>query len=228
MLNPSKGNMYPWVTHTWNAIKGACPHDCEYCYMKRWGTLKPFRLDKKELRQDLGAGGFIFVGSSCDMWAEDIPDEWILKVLAHCTAHATNRYLFQTKNPGRLLKLKKQIPEDSFLATTIETNRAYPQMGRAPAPIMRAQAMMQLRKEGFETVVTIEPIMDFDLEKLRFLVYVCEPKWVNIGANTSKDVVLPEPGWDKIRALVKALEKFTEVKVKSNLERLKAGGKEEG
>ena len=34
MLNKQKGNMYGFVTHTWNVIKGKCPHDCEYCYMK--------------------------------------------------------------------------------------------------------------------------------------------------------------------------------------------------
>ena len=42
--------MYPWVTHTWNVIKGKCPHDCSYCYMKRFpqGEL---RFDEKELNQ---------------------------------------------------------------------------------------------------------------------------------------------------------------------------------
>jgi len=29
-LNESKGNMYEFVTHTWNAIKGECKHDCTY------------------------------------------------------------------------------------------------------------------------------------------------------------------------------------------------------
>lgn len=29
--------MYDFVTHTWNTIKGECPHDCSYCYMKKWG-----------------------------------------------------------------------------------------------------------------------------------------------------------------------------------------------
>lgn len=33
-LTKSRGNMYPFVTHTWNAIKGMCFHDCPYCYMK--------------------------------------------------------------------------------------------------------------------------------------------------------------------------------------------------
>jgi len=56
-LNISKGNMYEFVTHTWNVIKGKCFHDCDYCYMKRWGDLKPIRLDKKELKTDLGKKG---------------------------------------------------------------------------------------------------------------------------------------------------------------------------
>jgi len=83
MLNKTKGNMYPWVSHTWNPIKGKCPHDCSYCYMKRFpqGEL---RLDEKALKDNLGEGNFIFVGSSCDMWSNDIPSLWIKKVLEHC------------------------------------------------------------------------------------------------------------------------------------------------
>ena len=30
-LNKSKGNMYEFTTHTYNTIKGKCPHDCGYC-----------------------------------------------------------------------------------------------------------------------------------------------------------------------------------------------------
>ena len=33
-LNQSKGNMYEFITHTWNPIKDRCYHDCAYCYMK--------------------------------------------------------------------------------------------------------------------------------------------------------------------------------------------------
>lgn len=69
-LNESKGNMYDFITHSFNTIKGQCYHDCSYCYMKRWGNLRPARFDEKELNTDLGSGNFIFVGSSCDMWSE--------------------------------------------------------------------------------------------------------------------------------------------------------------
>lgn len=56
MLNKSKGNMYSWVTDTWNPIKGVCSHGCSYCFMRKWGHLKPIRLDNSEFKTDLGKG----------------------------------------------------------------------------------------------------------------------------------------------------------------------------
>ncbi|HEA67556.1 MAG TPA: hypothetical protein ENI07_12145, partial [Desulfobacterales bacterium] len=64
--------MYGFVTHTLNTVKGKCPHDCSYCYMKRWGPQPELHFDESELKTDLykyGENQFIFVGSSCDMWA---------------------------------------------------------------------------------------------------------------------------------------------------------------
>ena len=164
-LNVSKGNMYEFVTHTWNAIKGKCPHDCSYCYMKRWGNLKDVRLDEKELKTDLGTGNFIFVGSSCDMFAADIPDEWILKTLNHCVLFK-NKYLIQSKNPQRIVDFYPLVGVVSpIVCTTIETNRWYPDvMGKSPSIPSRVSGMRQLNK--FEKFVTVEPIMDFDILEL--------------------------------------------------------------
>ena len=59
-LNKTNGNMYPWVTHTWNPLAGECKHNCNYCYMKRsfLGNLKKYegevRLSDVELITDLG------------------------------------------------------------------------------------------------------------------------------------------------------------------------------
>ena len=52
-LNKSTGNMYDFITHTWNTIKGECPHGCSYCYMKRWGKQPSLHFDEKELMRDL-------------------------------------------------------------------------------------------------------------------------------------------------------------------------------
>ena len=113
-LNKSKGNMYEFVTHTWNTVKGACPHDCSYCYMK--GIAKrfckpqlPIHFDEKELKTNLGEGNFIFVGSSNDLFAKNIPAEWVLKTFDYCDKF-NNRYFFQSKNPkGFSLLLKHPI-----------------------------------------------------------------------------------------------------------------------
>ena len=83
-LTKSRGNMYPFVTHTWNAIKGICFHDCPYCYMKKFDGLLPIRFDPKELEVNLGNGNFIFVGSGTDAWAFDVPSDWIARVLDYC------------------------------------------------------------------------------------------------------------------------------------------------
>ena len=32
MLKKTNGNMYEFITHTWNTVAGKCPHDCKYCY----------------------------------------------------------------------------------------------------------------------------------------------------------------------------------------------------
>jgi DNA repair photolyase len=215
MLNKQKGNMYGFVTHTWNVIKGKCPHDCEYCYMKVFpqGEL---RLDEKEFKTDLGRNNFIFVGSSCDMFAEAIPREWIIRVLDYCKKFPENTYLFQTKNPLRFTDLRGElISVNCILGTTIETNRegfSY----NSPTIQERIRGM---KIKGFRKMITIEPVIDFDVTILLDLIESVEPEFVNIGAD-SKNHNLPEPSAFKIENLIKGLKKFTKSISKENLSRI--------
>lgn len=214
MLNKQKGNMYGFVTHTWNPIKGKCAHDCSYCYMKRWGDQKPIRLDEKDLKTDLGSDNFIFVGSSTDMFEKDVPAEWIMGVLQQCLKY-DNKYLFQSKNPKGFKEFIQYIPKNSILGTTIETNR----LGfnyNAPAVTER---QWHIQQEIFPMMITIEPIMDFDLNIMVNWLKDIGPSWVNIGADSGGHN-LPEPSKEKIEALITELSKFTEVKIKDNLKRL--------
>ncbi len=210
--------MYGFVNYTWNAIKGKCSHDCSYCYMKRWGEQKPLRLDEKELKTDLGEGNFIFIGSSCDVFAEDVPEEWILKVLIHCLKYPKNKYLFQTKNPRRLVHFTARytFPKDVIFGTTIETNRASP--SKAPSTEQRTYWMMEFYPFT-KKMITIEPIMDFDLEILVHWIKLIKPEFVNIGADSTRNN-LPEPSSEKVGKLIKELEKFTKVNLKDNLKRI--------
>ena len=221
-LNKAKGNMYKdWVTHTWNTVKGRCEHDCAYCYMKRFGELNPVRFDEKELKTNLGKGNFIFVGSSCDMWAEGIPIEWIEKTIIHCNQYE-NKYLFQSKNPKRFIEFIKdmEVPLKRIcvLGTTIESNRNYPEI--TPDNIEgRAAAIKELEFKCYRTMITIEPVLDFDVKPFLDLIRGANPDWVNIGAD-SKRHGLPEPSKSKILDLIEGLKEFTEVRQKTNLGRL--------
>ncbi len=70
-----------------------------------------------------------------------------------------------------------------------------------------------------DTYVTIEPIMDFDMDIMVQLIRDCNAKQVNIGADSGRNN-LPEPTKEKVLQLVSELQKFTVIHNKSNLQRL--------
>ena len=227
MLNKVKGNMYDFLNdypvkganrgYTWNPIKGRCKHDCVYCFMKRWGKPLPdLRLDRQEMETDLGKDNFIFVGSSTDMFAKNVDFNDRQRVIIKCRDFPENKYLFQTKNPHNMEF--HDFPNDTVLATTLETNR-YIYNSKAPYPSIRAWGLEAIK---LPKMVTIEPIMQFDLIPFAEMIRRCNPEWVNIGADSTngRKYSLPEPTWTQIEDLIAELRKFTEVKLKKNLNRL--------
>jgi hypothetical protein len=187
--------------------------------MHRWGKQKPIHFDQKELKTDLGSGNFIFVGSSNDIFARDIPDTWIIETLKHC-AKFDNTYLFQSKNPFYFTAIETYLrPEQYRLCTTIETNRWYPEiMGKTEKPERRIQGIYQF-KHRIPIYITIEPIMDFDLCDLAEMICSVQPVQVNIGAD-SGDNHLPEPTGEQVMCLIEELKTFTTIDKKINLKRL--------
>jgi len=107
------------------------------------------------------------------------------------------------------------------ICTTIETNRSYPTIMRnCPIPMVRSWTMNDVVHEyDIDTYVTIEPIMDFDVDILSHFIETCLPIQVNIGADSGNNN-LPEPPKEKILELISKLEKFTKVVKKKNLDRL--------
>lgn len=214
-LNKSKGNMYPWVTHTWNPVRGKCPHQCVYCFMKG-RDVGPLRLEEKALADNLGSGRTIFVGSSTDMWAAAVSDESIDRVLERCKLYP-NTYIFQSKNPARFFHFAAKFPVRTTLGTTLESNREYGQSVYAPPAWARAACFLHLRP--FKKMVSIEPIIAFD--HMVFLDWLREikPAFVSIGAD-SQGHKLEEPTAIELDNFVVALRDITEVKLKKNLARL--------
>ena len=152
--------------------------------MKRWGKQKPVRFDESELKTDLGVNNIIFVGSSCDMFANDIPNEWIEKTLDHIyKASSRNGFLLQSKNPEKMFKFRNEFWDFIRVCTTIETNRIYNEMKYSPSPDARAFGIAKFK---FNRYVTIEPIIDFDLNELIQLIKIANPVQVNIGADSGQ------------------------------------------
>jgi len=218
-LNKSRGNMYPWVDFTWNPVAGLCLHACAYCYMKRF-KLRPIRLKEEELKTDLGADRTIFVCSGCDLFARNIPKGWIKTILEKCRS-TRNIYLFQSKDPWRFHSFLKDFPAGSIYGTTLESDIHYQDLSRAPDPLERAAAMTGLRHR--RRMVSIEPVLRFDLDRFVYWLKQIKPEFVSIGAD-SQGRKLPEPRVQELKGLIGILQGFTRVRLKSNLSRLLGEG----
>lgn len=220
----SNGNMYTWAK-PWNPLGGKCSHDCLYCStisLRRYPVIDEKYSGEVRLYSDLFSlpkkSKTIFVVAQNDLFANNVPTQYIMRVIYECRKNEQHIYFFQTKNPDRYLSFLPDFPKGSILCTTIETNRVYPQMGIvAPRTSERAEAMYKIT--GYEKQVTIEPIFDFDLPELITLIKMCHPSKVNIGAD-SKSHHLPEPSKEKLLALIDELKKFTVIDQKRNLSRI--------
>jgi hypothetical protein len=108
----------------------------------------------------------------------------------------------------------------TVVCTTIETNRWYPEiMNNSPHPHDRASAMSLF---PYHVYVTIEPVIDFDVDDMASLIMSCNPQQVNIGADSGENG-LPEPPYEKIQELISLIDVHTKVVLKDNLSRLQGG-----
>jgi len=225
-LKKTHGNMYDWVTHTHSHLAGKCSHECSYCYVqamearfKSGKYIGPLSLMEKEFDVKYGEGRTIFIEHMNDMFAMDVPDNFIGRILNHVNEFPMNTYVFQTKNPSRMWNWVSKFPKKSILGTTIESNRIYPTLSKAPSPFERVDGMLHLPKE-FPRFLTIEPVLDFDVDILASWIYQIHPDFLNLGAD-SKGFGLPEPTVEKIMQLVDKLKEYgIELREKHNLQRL--------
>ncbi|MEN6421300.1 MAG: hypothetical protein ABFD76_05075 [Smithella sp.] len=227
-LKKAEGNMYPWVTHTHSHLGGECPHKCVYCYVDHFPYGRPakyqgeLRLIEKEFSVQYGSGNTIFIENCNDLMAEAVPQLFINKIIMHCLRWPDNDFVFQTKNPARYLTMDALFPDRSLFGCTIETNKFFidnyaPAISFAPAPVFRKEAMIKLDAQKF---ITIEPVLDFDVDVLASWMDQIRPEFVNIGAD-SKGNHLPEPSPEKVMALITELiAAGIDVRLKDNLVRL--------
>ena len=115
-----------------------------------------------------------------------------------------------------LMGLKEQL----VFTTTIETNRDISAFSKADSIEERVAVMAELSKLGYQVMITVEPVMQFDFAELVAMLRQIAPFQVNIGSNSNKSVNLPEPTRDELVALIDELRTFTNVHLKSNSDRI--------
>ena len=221
-MSVKKGNMYLDSVKQWNLMVG-CEYQCIYCVrsfqrqMKRQkhNCIKCYNYEPhfhpERLYQSLPktrGDEFIWVGSSGDVsFAED---GWMEEILDRIRELPNKTFFFQTKNPECFFDY--DFPDNVMLGVTLETNRHYPTISKAPKPKKRYEDFKAI-SDRIRKIVTIEPVIFFDLWILLEWIKEINPIRVYIGYDT-KNSNLPEPRLYKTFWLCSELAKFTKVKTK--------------
>ncbi len=202
---------------TWNPVIG-CLHGCTYCWAKKFALERLSNIEKykhgfeprlaeselcKKFRNQ-----FVFVSDMGDLFGSWVPKDWILKVIEATRNSPSSEFLFLTKNPARYKEFVYLFPENIVLGATIETNRPH-KFSKAPSVTVRARALAELMyKRKF---ISIEPIMDFDLNIFADMIEDVAPEQVAVGYDNYHNH-LPEPSLSKTVRFIEKLSRFTNVR----------------
>jgi hypothetical protein len=160
-------------------------------------------------------GDFVFVSSMGDIaWAGEQEITSIVSAIENSKA----LFLIQTKNPEIFLHYREFFSMTNVVhGVTIESNRCW-NGSKAPCPVFRYSAIKtDTHPHKF---LSIEPIMDFDLDIFTEWVMDINPEIIEIGADNYHNN-LTEPSPEKLAEFIKQLEDAgLNVKQKDGLGRL--------
>lgn len=205
------------VTGSWNPITG-CLHGCVYCWARAYAVrlagmgIEPYKSKgfqpsfvESRLRKTFAKEEFVFVSDMGDMWGKWVPEGWIRSVLNRVRSSKA-AFFFLTKNPRRYYEFILEMPHNSLLGATIESNIDH---GVTKAPSVRERYLAMKSLNYPYKCVVIEPILDFDMGFLDWIREI-NPVTVFVGYdNYGKR--LPEPSRKKTIQLIKGLREFTHV-----------------
>jgi protein gp37 len=202
---------------TWNPVIG-CLHGCSYCWAKRFALERLSSTEKykdgfapKLAENELNKrfrNQFVFVSDMGDLFGEWVPKEWILRVIAATRNSPSSDFLFLTKNPSRYKEFVHLCQNNIVLGATIETNRSN-DFSKAPPLAERVAAMIDLQYD--RKFLSIEPVMDFDLEIFVGWIEKIAPIQLAVGYDNWSNH-LPEPSLSKTLQFIERLNEFTEVR----------------
>lgn len=223
--------VYETFTQNLNPIRVKnCSHACVYCYMNpikqnaKEGVFKtgfyPTTLIKKSKMKNRS----FFLCTSCDIFDPQVPDEWIIETINIIKRefNRSNTFCMLTKNPKRYMDFLDIIPHSWLLGCTIETDaeELISRYSKATSTRNRIDWMKWVKQKHPNIFVMLEPLMLFT-SRFTKTIRSIKPNYVVIGANSRKDLVLPEPTTKSLKKLINDLRKADYIViVKSNIERL--------
>jgi hypothetical protein len=164
-------------------------------------------------------GGTIFVGSMIDL--ASVSEEDFIAAMEHCKKYPDNIYLFQSKAPTYLLRWQKHFPPEYMVGTTIETTLPVYNFSGAPSPCFRAFVFAHIPAKY--KLVSLEPLMQFDLYEMLSWLDRIKPTHISIGARTGggPECLGDAAPTDTVRLVWDLLMKFESyIVLKRNLDRI--------
>ena len=210
-------NMYA-DAKTWNPFKG-CRFDCIYCRPSFQALAKRQKQScnkcyayqphyHPERLRKIPSASTVFVCGSADIAFCII--SFVRKIIAAIKKHNIRcphkTYYFQSKQPECFLPFLEELPSNAIVLTTLETNRdeGYDAISKAPPPSERFRQFRDLPYA--RKVVTIEPLLDFDLPVFVRWIRSIKPEYIWLGFNSRpRSLTLPEPSITKAQKLVDQL-----------------------
>ncbi|MEM2002170.1 MAG: DUF5131 family protein, partial [Candidatus Methanomethylicaceae archaeon] len=157
-----KSRMFPFITKTWNPVK-YCSHDCVYCWARRYSLDPRPRIYEERLSAKFSPNDFVFVCDLGDLFCRDVPWEHVERVAEVINRFPQTRFLLLTKNPRAYGDLDLGHPENVWFGVTLESDRNYPGISKAPLQSERIDGLRSLARSGRNIFVSVEPVLDFDL-----------------------------------------------------------------
>lgn len=212
-MQAQKQRMYKDVV-TWSPAIG-CLHGCKYCEHSFQAQLKrqkkncldcynfkvhyhPERLTRIPTSSP---NIFMFAYGDFAFYKPDFVRSAIKQVVKHIKKYPDHTIYFQTKNPSHFSQYIpdfEPIKSNVIFLTTIETNRSngYRKISKAILPLVRYLYFKHVDWE--RKILTIEPIMDFDILGMVHIIKGINPERIYLGLNSRhKRIQLPEPSKEK-------------------------------
>jgi DNA repair photolyase len=124
---------------------------------------------------------YVFVCDMTDLFGAWVPTEIIQQVFI-AISNSPAKFLLLTKNPERyrqLISIGVLIPQNCVLGCTVESDVDHLSSGMMEQA--RLMVMSELSAMGYPVMLSIEPIMQFDVVRFPLWIAKVNPKFVAIG-----------------------------------------------